>query len=162
MKRVIESRHKLVLSRQKAKYEALQQQKIGRHSNKGYHTERNATNTCTDMVKLTIDNNSNSNGNVGNIKKWVINLSNTPLTENQEKLLARGPKFVIKPKWPPVEEYITAIEKTCPKLDNGEADELRVEVKKALKRSQNKTRSFNITKEENQALQELKKDRVIF
>ena len=72
---------------------------------------------------------------------------------------ARGPKFVIKPKGPPVEEYITAIEKTCPKLDKGEADELRVEVKKALKRSQSKTRSFNITKEENQALQELKKDR---
>ena len=159
MKRVIESRHNLVLARQKAKYEALQQQKMGGHSNKGYHTERNAINTCIDKLKLTTDNNSNSNGNVGNIMKWVINLSNTPLTKNQEKLLARGPKFVIKPKWPPVEEYITAIEKTCPKLDKGEANELRVEVKKALKKSQNKTRSFNITKEENQALQELKKDK---
>ena len=40
--------------------------------------------------------------------------------------------FVIKPKRPPVEEYITAIEKMCPKLDKGEANELRVEVKKAL------------------------------
>ena len=84
-------------------------------------------------------NNNNSNSNLNNnsntnIKKWVINLSDTLLTENQEKLLARGPKFVIKPKWPPVEEYITAIEKTCPKLDKGDADELRVEVKKALKR----------------------------
>ena len=134
MKRIIESRHKLVLARQKAKYEALQQQKIGGHSNKGYCTERNAINTCTDRLKPTSDNNSNSNGNVGNITKWVINLSNTPLTENQEKLLARGPKFVIKPKQPPVEEYITAIEKMCPKLDKEEADELRVEVKKALKR----------------------------
>ena len=67
--------------------------------------------------------------------------------------------FVTKPKWPPVEEYITAIEKTCPKLDKGEADELRVEVKKALKKSQNKSRSFNITKEENQALKELKEDK---
>ena len=113
MKRVNESRHKLVLSRQKAKYEVLQQLKIGGCSNKGYCTERNATHTCTDMVKPTTDNNSNSNGNIGNIKKWVINLSNTPLTENQEKLLARGPKFVIKPKQPPVEEYITAIEKMC-------------------------------------------------
>ena len=81
------------------------------------------------------NNNSNviNNGNENN-KKWVINLSDTPLTENQEKLLARGAKFVIKPKQPPVEEYITAIEKTCPKLDKGGADELRVEVKKALKR----------------------------
>ena len=110
------------------------------------------------------NNNNNSNSNLNNnsntnIKKWVINLSDTPLTENQEKLLARGPKFVIKPKQPPVEEYITAIEKTCPKLDKGEADDLRVEVRKALKKAQNKTRSFNITKEENQALQELKKDK---
>ena len=128
MKRVIESRHNLVLERQKAKYEALQQQKIGGHSNKGYCTERNAINTCIDKMKPTSDNNSNSNGNISNIKKWVINLSNTPLIENQEKLLARGPKFVIKPKWPPVEEYITAIKKTCPKLDKGEAVELRVEV----------------------------------
>ena len=73
----------------------------------------------------------NSNAN---IKKWVINLFNTPLTKNQGKLLARGPKFVIKPKWPPVEEYITATEKTCSKLDKGKASEVRVEVKKALKR----------------------------
>ena len=167
-KRVIESRHNLVLARQKAKYEALHQRKIGGCSNKGYHTERNAAHTCIDKPKPTSDNNSksnsnsisinNSNGNIGNIKKWVINLSNTPLTENQEKLLAWGPKFVIKPKQPPVEEYITAIEKTCPKLEKGQADELRVEVKKALKKSQ-KTRSFNITKEENQALQELRKDK---
>ena len=36
IKRVIENRHKLVLERQKSKYEALQQRKIGGHSNKGY------------------------------------------------------------------------------------------------------------------------------
>ena len=76
-----------------------------------------------------------------------------------KKLLVRGPKFVIKPKQPPVEEYTAAIEKTCPKLDKGEANELRVDVKKVLKKSQKKTRSFNITKEENQALQELRKDK---
>ena len=77
MKRVIESRHKLVLERQKSKYEALQQQKIGHCSSKGYCTERNATNSCTDEVNPTVNNNSN-----GNIKKWVINLSDTPLTGN--------------------------------------------------------------------------------
>ena len=31
-------------------------------------------------------------------KKWVINLLDQPLTEEQEKILAQGPKFVIKPK----------------------------------------------------------------
>ena len=73
--------------------------------------------------------------------------------------MVQGPKFVIKPKQPPVEEYITAIEKMCPKLEKGGANELRVEVKKALKKSQKTTGSFNITKEENQALQELRKDK---
>ena len=166
IKRVIENRHKLVLERQKSKFESLQQ-KIGGCSNKRYRTERNAANTCIDGMNPSNNNNSNAidniNSNINNnnnsIKKWVINLLDTPLTTNQAKVLARGPKFVIKPKWPPVEEYITAIEKTCPKLDKGEADELRVEVKKALKKAQNKTKSFNITKEENQALKELKRDK---
>ena len=81
------------------------------------------------------------------------------MTEQQEKILACRPKFVIKPKQPPVEEYITAIEKTCPKLEQGQADELRVEVKKILKRVQNNKKSpSNITKEELKALNELKKD----
>ena len=93
------------------------------------------------------------------IKKWVINLSDQPLTEEQEKILARGPKFIIKSKRSLVEEYITAIEKVCPKLDQGPADELRVEVKKILKRAQNAKKSpSNITKEEFKALNELKKD----
>ena len=92
-------------------------------------------------------------------KKWVINLSDQPLTEKEEKLLARGPKFVIKPKQPPVEEYITEIEKVCTKLDQGPVEELRVEVKKVLRRAQNTNKSpSNITKEEFNALKELKKD----
>ena len=67
-------------------------------------------------------------------KKWVIDLSDQPLIEKQEKLLAWGPKFVIKPKRPPVEEYITTIEKACQKLEQGPVEELRVEVKKVLKK----------------------------
>ena len=54
--------------------------------------------------------------NTEDAKKWVINLSSTPLTEDQERLLAQGPKFAIKPWQPPVEEYTVAIEKACPKL----------------------------------------------
>ena len=159
IKRIIENRHKLVLERQKSKFESLQQQKTGGHSNNRYCTEKNAANTCRDDVMYPSGNNNSNAVDNNNIKKWVINLSDTPLTTNQEKLLARGPKFVIKPKRPPIEEYITAIEKTCPKLDKGEADELRVEAKKALKKAQNKTKSYNITKEENQALKELKRDK---
>ena len=158
IKRVIENRHKLVLERQKSKFESLQQRKIGGHSNNRYHTGKNAT-TCTCIDGMNPSSNNNNAVDNNNIKKWVINLLDTPLTPNQEKLLARGPKFVIKPRQPLIEEYITVIEKTCPKLDKGEADELRVEVKKALKKAQNKTKSYNITKEENQALKELKRDK---
>ena len=34
-------------------------------------------------------------------RKWVINLSKTPLTKEQERLFTQGPKFVITPKETP-------------------------------------------------------------
>ena len=52
----------------------------------------------------------------------MINLSNTPLTEEQEKLLAHGPKFVIIPKETLVNEYIVAVEQACTKLDQGKQE----------------------------------------
>ena len=69
-------------------------------------------------------------------KKWVRNLLSTPLTEDQERLLAQGPKFSIRPRQPPVGEYVAAVEQACSRLNKGEANEIRVKVKKALKRVQ--------------------------
>ena len=63
-------------------------------------------------------------------KKWVQNLSSTPLTKDQESLLSYGPKFVITPKQTPAGEYLTAVKQACTKLNQGESDELRVEVKR--------------------------------
>ena len=40
-------------------------------------------------------------------QKWVINTSDTPLTEVQEKLLAHGPDYAVVPKHPPTIEVIT-------------------------------------------------------
>ena len=86
-------------------------------------------------------------------KKWVKNLSSTPLTKDQERLLAQGPKFAIEPRQPPIGENIAAVEQACSKLGQGEADELRLEVKKALKKTQNTPRvPSNITREGNKAL----------
>ena len=51
---------------------------------------------------------------------------------------------------------ISAIEQACSKLNQGEAEELRVEVKKVLKKTQRP--SVNITKEEYKAINESKKD----
>ena len=51
-------------------------------------------------------------------------MSNTPLTEAQEQLLAHGPNFTISPQCLPIEEYLAAVEQTCLRLAQGEAEEL--------------------------------------
>ena len=68
------------------------------------------------------------------IKKWVRNISKTPLTQVQEKLLAHGPNFVIVPKEPSTTEYIAATEKACLRLPCRKVEELRGEVKAILKK----------------------------
>ena len=88
----------------------------------------------------------------------MINLSKTPLTREQEGLLAHGPKFVITPRESPVKEYIAATEQVCTKIDQGKQDEFRVEVKRLLLQDQNNKRLANISKEELKALKELKLD----
>ena len=69
--------------------------------------------------------------------KWVQNISNTSLTQVQDKLPLHGPNFVIVPKEPPTQEYIAAIEKACLRLPTGKAEELRGEVKAILKKKTN-------------------------
>ena len=68
-----------------------------------------------------------------NTNKWVINLSNTPLTEDQESLLKHGPNFAITPQRPPHEEYIKAIETACQSLDAKSDEELRSDVYRVLR-----------------------------
>ena len=91
-------------------------------------------------------------------KNWVRNISKIPLTQVQEKLLSHGPNFVIVPKEPPTSEYIAAIEKACLKLPTGKAEELRGEIKAILKKKINY--KPNITKEEHQAIKELRNDNI--
>ena len=137
IKRVIESRHLRVMTRQKRKFELLYQQKTG-----GCLMEENFT-----SGEETSDTPTS---------KWVKNLSDKPLTQAQRRLLAHGPNYAIIPRNPPKEEYIAAIEQACHKLKEGEADELRVEVKNLLKKA--KTPRSNISREEFQAINELKRD----
>ena len=88
-----------------------------------------------------------------NHKIWVRNLSKTPLTEAEERLLAHGPNFAVVPREPPILEYITAIESTCTQLQQGKVEELRGEIKAILKKiSTSRSKRSNITKEEHQAL----------
>ena len=137
IQRVIESRHHRVMVRQKRKFELLCQCKTGGHSNKEDHV-KSAQTSDTDS------------------SKWVKNLSDTPLTEAQTRLLAHGPNYAIIPRNLAKEEYVASIEHACQKLKEGEAGELRVEIKNLLKKTQ--TPKSNITKEEFQAIKELKHD----
>ena len=84
----------------------------------------------------------------------VKNLSKTPLTEVEGKLLAHGPNFAVVPREPPVLEYIKAIERTCSQLQQGKAEELRGEIKAIPKKTS--TSKSNITKEEYRALRKTK------
>ena len=83
-------------------------------------------------------------------------MSKKPLTEAQEKLLAHGPNFVITPRSPPVGEYTTAVVQTCQCLAQVEADEMKAEIISVIKKIQ-PPRS-NISREEQKALKELRKD----
>ena len=88
--------------------------------------------------------------------KWVINLSNKPLTPAQRSVLAKGPNFVVTPRQPPNLEYKTAIEAACTKLSQQDAEELRADINRVLRSSHPQP---NLTKAQNLALRELKRDR---
>ena len=67
--------------------------------------------------------------------KWVINLSNKPLTPAQRSVLAKGSNFVVTPRQPLNLEYITAIEAACTKLSQQDAEELRADINRVLRSS---------------------------
>ena len=85
-------------------------------------------------------NNNNNNQN------WVRNLSRRLLTKAQEKILSHGPNYAIVTKEPPIGEYIAHVERVCQSLTQGEAEELRGEVKSIMKKI--KSPKSNISKEE--------------
>ena len=67
--------------------------------------------------------------------KWVINISNKPLTPAQRSVLAKVPNLVVTPRQPPNLEYITAIEAACTKLCQQDAEELRADINRVLRSS---------------------------
>ena len=179
MVKIKEDRHQKTLERQKAKLDWLisREEHIyrGGHSNMQrymYHSGnrymyQSGTDNLSRTSSITPENGTtsedpNSRATPNTItaeesnSRWVINMSKKPLTEPQVKLLAHGPNYVVTPSSPPIGEYIAAVEKTCQSLTQGEADEMRAEIKAVIKRSY--PPRPNITKEEQRALRELKKD----
>ena len=85
-----------------------------------------------------------------------MNLSSQPLSQAEKSLLTHGPNYAVTSRRPPVIECITAIEEVCQKLERGEAEELRGEVKAILKRAH--PPKPNISREEQKVMEELRKD----
>ena len=54
---------------------------------------------------------------------WVKNISSTPLTEVQVKLLSHRPNDAVVPGNPPIAEYVASIEQLCTTLKQGEVEE---------------------------------------
>ena len=153
-----ERRHYKTMVRQKKKFEKLlmktggcssiQSGRDGRNkdSNGTFETTVETTqpiNTVETANSTTAIYNKNNNNNK---VKCVHNLSKTPLTEVQEKVLVHGPNFAITTKEPPVSEYISQIERVCQQLEKGKAEELQGEIKQILKKTQ--LPKPNITQEE--------------
>ena len=146
-----EHQHLKTLERQKIKFERLLDKEKVREGDRitscgghdGYHSD------------LTNQNNTTEEGNRRE-NTWVKNLSSTPLTQDEMKLLANSPNYAIVPRIPPIGEYITAIENVCNQLEQGKAEELRGEVKKVLKKVQ--PPRPNISRDERKAIEQLRKD----
>ena len=173
-----EKRHHQTMKCQLGKLDRIQKQKL--YQNKGgwskqhlYHDQTTVqANVTAKENNLDLNsNNSNQSNNERNHKsnqksdqkmkrdherKWVHNLSSTPLTDTQMKVLSTGPNFAILLRNPPVGKYIASIENACTKLKSGKVDELRGEIKTILKKI--KTPTNNITREEKKALVELRRD----
>ena len=178
MVKIKEDQHQKTLERQKAKLDRLMyreehgnrggcsnMQRYMYHNNSGnryqsstdnsystYSTPENGTTSEDPNSRATSNPTTAGDSN----SKWVINMSKKPLTEPQMKLLAHGPNYAVTPSSPPIGEYIAAVEKTSQSLTQGEADEMRAEIKAAIKRSY--PPRPNIPREEQRALRELKKD----
>ena len=163
-----EDRHYKTMVRQKNKLEKLgrkNKDKEGGHTNNKHANMQTGTNNLSSTAS-TSNAELNSRSTTGTStaprstnglkNKWVVNMSKIPLTEAQEKLLTHGTNFGITPRCPPIVEYIATVEQTCQNMAQGEAEELRAEVKAVLKKIQ--PPKSNITKEEQKALKELKKD----
>ena len=82
-----EARHKAVMDRQIKKYIKLWAQKYDSGTYMYSTDSSNGTGGCSNQDK-------------SNTKCWVVNLSQQPLTQAQETVLAHRPNFTVTPKTP--------------------------------------------------------------
>ena len=98
-----EARHFKTMARQKRKLEALYHKSSSNrgghtniiHSSRGDHPHQNNHNN----IQIGTQNNINTKRDTG---KSVINISDKPISNEEEKLLAHGPNSAIVPKIHPL------------------------------------------------------------
>ena len=121
-----EARHLKTLNLQRNKFESCAIKNIeGGHSNirHGEHDKKVNNNTNNEDEKK--DDSANHLYTTSNNNAWVRNISSTPLTEMQMKLLNHGPNYAV---------YVASREQVCTTLKQGEAEELRGHVKAIIKK----------------------------
>ena len=110
--------------------------------------------TMSSSLENTNSPQQKKNSNPSN--KWVVNLSQKNLTEDQVQVLGLGLNFVIAPKEVPIKDILASVEDGLRGIPASEADLIRG---KAVSTIKNKKRSRSVlTKMEHMALQQLKKD----
>ena len=155
--KIREWRHRTVLERHLIKFERLcqktkggcsKQHPGGRSNHAGFRAQSNEVRTLPAVTSITTTTSTTSRDSADVIDKerWVINLSSAPMTQVQASLLAHVPGYAVTPKHG---DYISAIDKACNTMEPNSAEELRVEIRGALKHT-HPTRS-NINRENVQA-----------
>ena len=107
--KVTEERYGKVKGRQVSKFNPLNSKNSNNHNK--------ASNSNNTLVQVSNTERIDSSYNQMQVKNmWVINLSQTKLTEGQKSVLANGPNFSLAPKYIPNVDYITAVKSMCSKL----------------------------------------------
>ena len=153
MENAKETRHKKVLQRQVSNFDRLVEKNSAKKSGHSKQCHSGIyMNSGRYMYQQGPD--QNDQNTINQKKKWVISLSDVPLTPTQKAVLAHGPNFAVTPRNPPILDYITSLEVACQKLNTNTAEELRSEVHRALRYSQ--PSKPNLKKEEMKALNQLR------
>ena len=96
-------------------------------------------------------------------KKWVINLSSKPLTDGEQSLLQKGPKFAVSSSRVSLTKYIAVTKRICDELGENmtgkDCTEIYQKTKEILQHYQKKkSHTHNITEEDREAIKTLRED----
>ena len=86
----------------------------------------------------------------------MVNLSSRQLSDPEESVLNKGLNYAVSPQAVPVEEFVVETEVVCDRLDAKDKEEIQSKVTAILRHAS--PPSSNITRNERQAIKDLKKD----